>query len=99
MRHLGGCLIPGRLIVPAWYPALVTGEGGVVGDLFDVPDDLIPMLDEFEGAHDTPDGLYVRTRQTLIEPAITAWVYLWNGDPGAGPEVPTGDWNDWTMDL
>ena len=90
MRSLGPCRIPGALYSEGDYPWLVAAEGEVSGELYEVadPDAVFPMLDAYE------DDDYVRRTVRLLEPAVDAWVYLWEGDPRGEP-IDDGDWRTW----
>jgi gamma-glutamylcyclotransferase (GGCT)/AIG2-like uncharacterized protein YtfP len=98
VTHLGPCLLRGDLYAVTWYPGLVEGDRLVRGDLFDVPDDLVPMLDEFEGWFpDRPDrSEYVRLADRLVDPDVEAWVYRWRGPVSNGILVAHGDWLEHT---
>jgi gamma-glutamylcyclotransferase (GGCT)/AIG2-like uncharacterized protein YtfP len=82
------------------YPGLVLDDGGwVAGELYRVPDlpARLPLLDHEEG-YDPADeaaSLYVR-RCAAVEvplgPAREAWLYVYNGPPGRGPRIDSGDW-------
>ena len=92
--HLGPCLLRGDLYAVAWYPGLAGGDGVVRADLFDVPDDLVPLLDDFEGYQpNRPEASpYRRVVVSLIEPDGEACVYRWRGSSSSGVPVPHGDW-------
>lgn len=94
-EHVGSCVIPGRLFDLGDYPGLVAGEGSVIGELFRVTDmSLMSQLDAYEDydASDENGSRYLRRDVSLIEPAVTAWVYLWNRSvEGCGP-IASGDW-------
>ncbi len=98
VAHLGPCLLRGDLYAVTWYPGLVDGDRLVRGDLFDVPDDLVPMLDEFEGWFpDRPEqSEYFRVASRLLDPDGEAWVYRWRGPVANGVLVPHGDWLEHT---
>jgi gamma-glutamylcyclotransferase (GGCT)/AIG2-like uncharacterized protein YtfP len=95
VRPLGPCRIPGRLIDLGGHPALIAGPGEVAGDLLELLDreagDALDDFEDFDRA-DPERSVYRRERLRLARPPIHAWVYLWNGPPGAGPIIATGDW-------
>lgn len=92
---LGPCLIPGALYDLGAYPGLVAGEGGVVGELFEVRDaGVMARLDPFEDYWpDDPDrSRYARRKVPLLEPDRDAWVYLWVRGLDGARRIETGDW-------
>lgn len=93
--HVGRCIIRGKLYDIGRYPGLVAGEGRVVGELFRVTDmSVMPQLDEYED-YDPPDeagSRYLRREVALIEPRVTAWVYLWNRGVENCKPIANGDW-------
>ena len=95
LRYLGPCLIAGRLFDLGSYPGLVDGPGEVVGELFELRNDIaLKRLDRFEG-HDVrnpAESLFVRALVRLIEPDIDAWVYLHNRPGPKDRPVASGDW-------
>ncbi|RZU45038.1 gamma-glutamylcyclotransferase (GGCT)/AIG2-like uncharacterized protein YtfP [Fluviicoccus keumensis] len=91
---LGQAQVRGDLYRVSWYPALVSGEGLVVGDVYGIPERLWPELDHFEEA-DRADPEYRR----LVSPVqlasglwLDAWVY-WYARPVKGlARISGGDW-------
>ncbi len=84
---LGPCRIPGVLYRVSWYPALVRGDGIVVGDLFAVRDvETVALIDRFEGSG------YDRVEMRLAEPDVVAWTYVWNGPTDDLDPIEGGDW-------
>lgn len=83
-----GVKLPGfDLFNLGWYPGIKPGTGTVVGDVFFVPDDKYPALDQYEGV----PNLY--TRQVVsIESLGDVQVYVYNGTPPGGSLVESGDW-------
>lgn len=91
----GPCRIPGRLLDLGDYPGLVAGEGRVRGELHRLRDPaVLAPLDAYEGydASDPGASLFLRVAMTLCEPALSAWVYVYNGNPGGHPQIASGDW-------
>lgn len=82
------------------HPGVVLDDGGWVhGELYLVPDlaGRLPALDRVEWYDPADEGgsLYVRRTVTAhLEDGSTqpAWVYVYNGPPGRGPRVESGDW-------
>lgn len=95
LRFERECRIPGVLYDLGGYPGLRPGQGSVRGELYRIDARaVLEQLDAFEGFNpaDTERSLYVRRRLGLLEPAGTAWVYIYNREPGARPLIPSGDW-------
>jgi gamma-glutamylcyclotransferase (GGCT)/AIG2-like uncharacterized protein YtfP len=95
LRYLGPCLIPGRLYDLGSYPGLVAGDGEVVGELFEMRNDVVlRRLDVFEGfdARRPADSLFTRERVQLVEPDVDAWVYFHNRPKPSDRPVASGDW-------
>ena len=82
------------------YPGVVLDDGGwVTGELYRVPDltTRLPELDraEWYDPADDAGSLYVRRRVPVhLDGGETreAWIYLYNGPPGRGPRIESGDW-------
>ena len=100
-RHVGTGWIAGRLYDLGPYPAAVTVASGrerVVGDVFAFRDDrLLAALDAYEGCapHQREPRDYVRTpvEVRLRRGIVTAWAYLFAGDPAGRRIVPSGDYS------
>jgi gamma-glutamylcyclotransferase (GGCT)/AIG2-like uncharacterized protein YtfP len=95
LRFLSGCVIPGLLFDLGACPGLRLGGGRVVGELWcTTSTDAIRMLDAWE-VYDSADELgseYVRRKVRLLDPEVTAWVYVWNRSPDGRPRITDGDW-------
>jgi gamma-glutamylcyclotransferase (GGCT)/AIG2-like uncharacterized protein YtfP len=98
----GAARISGASLVRIdWYPGLVlTANGSVHGELYEVDDvaSLLYELDEYEDfvGYDGADSLY---RRSLVSAetergSMLAWTYIYLGDPGAFPLIPSGRWTD-----
>jgi len=82
------------------YPGVVLDDGGwVVGELYRIGDlaARLPALDREEGYDPANEGrsLYARPRvPVFLEDGSSreAWLYTYNGPPGRGPRIPSGDW-------
>jgi gamma-glutamylcyclotransferase (GGCT)/AIG2-like uncharacterized protein YtfP len=100
MRSLGPCRIPGALYSEGEYQWLVEAEGEVAGELYELvedPEAVFALLDAYEneGRHTAEgQGEYVRRSIRLLEPAVDAWVYLWDGAERGEP-IDDGDWRTW----
>jgi gamma-glutamylcyclotransferase (GGCT)/AIG2-like uncharacterized protein YtfP len=92
--------IQGSLYDFGEYPGVVLdGAGRVSGELYRIPDldALLPALDreEWYDPLDADRSLYVRrpVPVELDDAAVReAWVYVYNGPPGRGPRILSGDW-------
>ena len=70
-----------------WFPGIRPGQGYVVGDLFDVPDDRWNALDSYEGA----PNLY--TRESVTIGGLTGvQVYVYHKDIDPEHKIASGDW-------
>jgi gamma-glutamylcyclotransferase (GGCT)/AIG2-like uncharacterized protein YtfP len=95
VRYARPCLIPGRLFDLGHYPGLVDGLGRVSGELYETADpDAIRCLDafeEFDPLH-VSRSQFVRRRVRLLEPAVDAWVYVYNRSIREMPLISSGSW-------
>jgi gamma-glutamylcyclotransferase (GGCT)/AIG2-like uncharacterized protein YtfP len=80
-----------------WYPAMVAepGSGEVTGELYEVPEDLIPVLDEVEGV----PHLYQRVRIRVSCPdhsphEVEACTYLYQQPVEQRARVEDGYWRE-----
>jgi gamma-glutamylcyclotransferase (GGCT)/AIG2-like uncharacterized protein YtfP len=97
---VGPARVRGSLFDFGEYPGLVLDDSGwVVGELYRVPDlaTRLPTLDraEWYDSADEAGSLYVRrpAAVTLTDgSARDVWLYVYNGPPGRGPRIPSGDW-------
>ncbi|MCU0795874.1 MAG: gamma-glutamylcyclotransferase [Akkermansiaceae bacterium] len=94
---LGEARVRGRLYALTWYPALKLDEGAdwVVGDVFEMEDDILIGLDAFEG----DEYERVRVEPEMIDARMEwddshswAWVWQWRGSVEGLQPIPTGDW-------
>lgn len=70
-----------------WYPGIRPGEGYVVGDVFEVPEEQWAALDQYEGV----PTLY--TRETVnIGGTEGVQVYIYHSDISSDKQIATGDW-------
>jgi gamma-glutamylcyclotransferase (GGCT)/AIG2-like uncharacterized protein YtfP len=68
------------------YPALVSGQRRVIGEVYRIERGMLPALDVYEGC----PGDYRRERITT--PFGEAWLYLWDRPAPAAPVIASGDW-------
>ncbi|BAI80525.1 conserved hypothetical protein [Deferribacter desulfuricans SSM1] len=76
------------------YPVFVPGSSGtVVGDIFEVPSNLITQLDDYEDIN-SQYSPYKRVK--MIKNNITFWVYAANENfikqLNKSKKIPSGDW-------
>lgn len=94
-KHLGPCLIPGRLYQMGGYPALKPGNGRVKGELIELPWQFdFAAFDHYEDYYPArPQACrYFRRRIRLIEPAVEAWVYVYGWPVDPSTRIISGDW-------
>ena len=106
---LGPATVSGSLFaVPdpqGWFPALIAGEGTVIGGLYEATSALTPgelsRLDAYEefDPHDPEASLYVRRQVQVTDGAgaqIMADVYLYNRPlPTGSCAIPSGNFRQW----
>lgn len=91
----GPCVISGELWDLGAYPGLVPGEGQVVGELFELTDtSVLPKLDAFEDywPDDPARSRYDRVKVRLVQPDLSAWVYVWKLSVDTATRIESGDW-------
>ena len=94
---LGATSVRGRLFDFGSYPGLVVDAGGVPvrGDVYEVDDALVAVLDEIEAVYPGVEGLF-RARQLTIDVGGTpldCLIYPVAADAVKGlPEIASGDW-------
>ncbi|WP_455282658.1 gamma-glutamylcyclotransferase family protein [Cupriavidus necator] len=94
---LGTATVAGRLYDFGSYPGLVLDDtaGPVVGDIYDVADALVPVLDEIEEVYPGQATLFVREeRAVLLEGRPETCLLYPVGDSAVAtlPRVEGGDW-------
>lgn len=99
-RETGEGYIYGRLYDLGEYPAAVKTnkkDEKVFGKILEIthPDILFPVLDEYEIASDQHDNISEYTREkievtTCNETTITAWIYLYSGNPQGLQQIHSG---------
>lgn len=90
------CRIPGRLYDLGDYPGLIRGNGVVAGRLYRLLDTrVLRKLDDYEEIQRgrPKASLFLRRPVRLVDPAVTAWVYVYNRKPPPGTLVRRGIWS------
>jgi len=82
-----------------WYPGLVLREGGTVhGELYEIGDvaAALEKLDSYEDfmGYESKGSLYRRSLINAVTPSgsALAWTYIFLGDAGRFPLIPSGRW-------
>ena len=98
-QHAGPARIGASLIHIDWYPGLVlSDEGSVHGELYELDD----VAATFESSTPTRTSRATRARAPSIAVpwsartrrlATLAWTYIYLGDAGAFPLIPSGRWS------
>jgi gamma-glutamylcyclotransferase (GGCT)/AIG2-like uncharacterized protein YtfP len=99
-RAHGAARVAGAALVEIdWFPGLVLRDGGSVhGELYEVADVAATLeeLDSYEDfmGYQSGDSLYRRSLIQAQTPdgSALAWTYIYLGDPGEFPLVPSGRW-------
>ncbi|MEN3974620.1 gamma-glutamylcyclotransferase family protein [Emcibacter sp. SYSU 3D8] len=92
---VGPCRIPGRLHDLGAYPGLTRRPGMTEGRLYRIRDPrVLRLLDAFEAywPRRPKQSEYLRRPVLLANPALWAWVYVYNRKPPAGSLAPEGPW-------
>ena len=76
-----------------WYPAIVAGDGLIIGELYSVPLEDIPSIDSLEGE----GSLYVKKCERIIlnGDATFAFVYVYLGDCSGFEKIPAWKEHVW----
>jgi len=90
-RWLGTASVRGRLYRVDWYPALTLDSeaGPVTGDLIEVAEDRLPLLDDYEGSE------YRRVMAQVTNAGgeqVSAWLWEWNEGSDGLQRIAGGDW-------
>ncbi len=96
LRFVSACRIPGRLYDLGDYPGLVAADGVVLGEVFELLGPrTLTQLDDFEDYDPArpDDSEYLRRAVRLIEPALDAWVYVYNRPFTGRRPIASGEWS------
>lgn len=96
MELIGKARARGSLFDLGHYPGLVVEDSGsvVYGELYEATPRALSLLDRFEryDSSSLKESLYIRCRVRLIEPNVTAWVYIYNQPVLGCPRIDGGEW-------
>jgi len=101
-EFVGDDRVTGDLYSLGWYPGARNVRAlfnpalpAIVGEVYDVSDDVFKNLDEYEGCSYEPflenTGLFHR-KQVMTEGERVAWIYIYSGQPDGSNLVKSGDW-------
>jgi len=79
-EFIGEAIVGGaKLYDLGYYPGIKHGDGAVVGELYNVDDKTLKILDTIEGfdSNDLNNSLYHRSEIKIILPTITAKVFAY----------------------
>ena len=99
IQFVGPGTVRGVLYDLGAYPAFLPGEGTVRGELYAMTDPaaLLSLVNGIEGYRpdDFAGSHYVRRAVRVMPPrgpAVSAWLYVFNGRVGDGAWIPSGDY-------
>jgi gamma-glutamylcyclotransferase (GGCT)/AIG2-like uncharacterized protein YtfP len=104
-EYLGLALCKGVLKDVGSYPALIDGDGQVIGEVYRIdPDIVLPILDRIEGyfKNDENGSLYLRLDLPVRLLSTGKWVdtiaYIFNRDAEDLKTIPNGDYRQYLLD-
>lgn len=91
-KFIAGARVNGRLFDLGAYPGLLAGESSspVVGEVYEVDDETLKQLDEFEGSSN-----YLRKQVEIVVGSETRTCWTYEPDPecySLQTLIPSGDW-------
>ena len=94
---LGTGTVAGRLYDFGTYPGLVldAGSGQVVGDIYEIPDALLPVLDEIEEVYPGQASLFAREERAVLhngQPVACLLYPVAESEVATLPRIDCGDW-------
>lgn len=94
---LGTAMVRGHLFDFGSYPGLVIDEGGVdvKGDVYEIDDELVAVLDEIEAVYPGEEGLFLASEVMLKVDGqvVNCRFYPVTATAAKGlPEIKSGDW-------
>jgi gamma-glutamylcyclotransferase (GGCT)/AIG2-like uncharacterized protein YtfP len=101
-RLIGSTTVRGRLYDFGAYPGLVpdASQGPVLGDVYEVHEALVPVLDEIEEVYPGVDGLFKSRELTVVVDGrrMTCLFYPVEVESVAGlPQIEDGDWVEYRL--
>jgi gamma-glutamylcyclotransferase (GGCT)/AIG2-like uncharacterized protein YtfP len=90
-EFVAAATVKGRLYQIDWYPGLVldTAADAIIGEIYQVPPDVLEELDLFEGA----EYRRLQTQVSLPEgETVSAWIWVWSGPVDETRRITSGDW-------
>jgi gamma-glutamylcyclotransferase (GGCT)/AIG2-like uncharacterized protein YtfP len=104
-KYLGPALTQGVLTDLGQYPALVPGEGSVLGEVYEIAaEDILASLDKIEGYKEDiiNESLYRREKQAVrlfaTGESVDAYVYIYNQSISQMMPIPGGDYRRYILD-
>jgi len=87
-KFIGEGVIQGyEMYIVGYFPGIVKGKGKIRGEVYEVDEEILEMLDEYEGVPD----LYERIRENVKldnGKELEAYFYLYKGDVSSFEEAP-----------
>jgi gamma-glutamylcyclotransferase (GGCT)/AIG2-like uncharacterized protein YtfP len=100
MRLISQAQARGHLFDLGSYPGLVLANDNAVvhGELYEATPEALLLLDRFEryDPSSLKESLYIRCQVRLIEPHVTAWVYIYNQSVTNCARIMGGEWLEHT---
>jgi gamma-glutamylcyclotransferase (GGCT)/AIG2-like uncharacterized protein YtfP len=101
-RLVGTAAVRGRLYDFGAYPGLVldAAAGPVRGDVYEIDDALVPVLDEIEEVYPGVEGLFKSREVTVVADGrnVTCLYYPVDAESVAGvPRIAIGDWVEYRL--
>ena len=104
-KYLGLALCKGVLKDAGSFPALINGDGEVIGEVYQIDSNtVLPLLDRIEGysKKDESRSLYLRKELPVRLLSDGKWVetvtYFYNRDAKELPTIPNGDYRQYLLD-
>lgn len=96
-RHLGCTAVAGRLFDFGKYPGMVADANAtpVIGDVYEIDDALVPVLDEIEAVYPGVQGLFTAEQIEIEVQGQPVACLFYPVAPEAAhdrPEIYSGDW-------
>ena len=95
---LGLACTQGDLFDLGDYPGMIQGDGLVYGEVYEIDDEILAILDQIEGFFPgrAKDSLYLRSEitNTMLKDGqkLQAWAYFYNRDLSKAQRIQHGDY-------